>query len=61
MAPDIDYYELHMKVSEARENYTQQKDEEDEEGDIRRSLKFIKDKVSGESNPQWGGVRGDWG
>ncbi|XP_063692912.1 transient receptor potential cation channel subfamily M member-like 2 isoform X2 [Bolinopsis microptera] len=44
-APDIDFYELHMKVSEARENYTQQKDEEDEEGDIRRSLKFIKDKL----------------
>ena len=45
MAPDIDYYDLHMKEAEARENYSIQKEEEDEEGDIRKSLKFIKDKV----------------
>ena len=45
MAADIDYYELHMLVSEAREVYIAKKDEEDEDGDIRRNLKFIKDKV----------------
>ena len=45
VAADIDYYELHMLVSEAREVYIAKKDEEDEDGDIRRNLKFIKDKV----------------
>ncbi|KAL5247829.1 hypothetical protein ACHWQZ_G019650 [Mnemiopsis leidyi] len=45
VASDIDYYDLHMKEAEARENYSIQKEEEDEEGDIRKSLKFIKDKL----------------
>ena len=34
-----------MQVSEAREHYIQQRDEKDVEGDIRRSLKFIKDSL----------------